>query len=334
MMQQKKDPYSSAAQKVVGLYGLLLFTGRDYSLPQLAEMFHCSKQTVLRMIEQIERTHRIHIDAWMADGRRWYRARSPRQRPNVALSVDDIQQLLLCRDIVWRLFPPALRDNITQSIGKAAVLLPEYEDRAGALESFTHAQPKGVVDYSQSQHILDTLLGAIRERRVCTVKYRSPEWPKARTLTVAPHRLISFREGFYARCREQRPAGGKETPRDLTLAVHRMLEITPTEKRFAPIQDTGDGTDDSFGLAREKPFRVVVDFIPKAAMYIRERIWSRDQVIIPHKDGSITLEFTATSQPEVIAWVLSFGGEARLRKPEELRRNIKNRSALIAQDHS
>ena len=333
-MQRKKDPYSGAAQKVVGLYGLLLFTGRKHSLPQLAEMFQCSKQTVLRMIEQIELTHRIHIDSWMEDGRRWYQARTPRQRPNVSLSVDDLGQLVLCRDIVLRMLPPALRDNITESIGKAAVLLPDYDDRAGALESFTRAQPKGVVDYSRSQPLLDALLRAVRERRVCAVKYRSPEWDRPRVLTVAPYRFISFREGFYAKCREERPTGGRADPRDLFLAVHRMLELTPTDRRFAPINDTDSDTGDTFGLAREEPFRVVVDFIPKAAMYISERIWSRDQRITRHKDGSITLTFTATSRPEVLAWILSFGGEATLREPEELRAETAARAARMQCDHA
>ena len=52
-MPKKLDPYASSAQKVLGLYSLLLFTGRSYSLGQLAGLFSCSKQTVLRMMEQI-----------------------------------------------------------------------------------------------------------------------------------------------------------------------------------------------------------------------------------------------------------------------------------------
>ncbi len=330
-MQHKKDPYSGAAQKVVGLYALLLFTGRKHSLPQLAEMFQCSKQTVLRMIEQIELTHRVQIDTWMEGGRKWYKARTPRQRPNVALTVGDIQQLLLCRDIVWRLFPEALREGIARTIEQTAVLLPDYDDRAEALESFARAQPKGIVDYSNSRQIMDTLLRAMRERRVCRITYRSPEWDGPRELSVAPHKFILFREGFYAKCRREEDLENA-TPRDRTLAVHRMGEVIPTDRRFAPITDDDDA-DDTFGLAREKPFRVVVDFISKAAMYIRERIWSKDQVITDHKDGGITLEFTATSTPEVLAWVLSFGGEATLRDPMEMKKEILLRINKINNNH-
>ena len=51
-MPEKKDPYSSPAMKVLRLYILLLFSGRKYSLAELARKFDCSKQTILRMIGQ------------------------------------------------------------------------------------------------------------------------------------------------------------------------------------------------------------------------------------------------------------------------------------------
>ncbi len=333
-MPNKKDPYASAAQKVLGLYGLLLFTGRKYSLPQLAELFYCSKQTVLRMIEQIERAHRIQVDAWMEDGRKWYRARTPRQRPNVTLSVEAIQHLLLCRDIVWHLLPEALRGDISETIEKTAVLLPEYEEREDALTTFARSQPKGTVDYSKSQHTITALLRAMRERRICEITYHSPEKPKPATLTVAPYRFIAFREGLYAKCRMEKALAEPDKYFDPTLAVHRITELTPTDRRFKPIKDTGGETEGAFGLGTDKPFRVVVDIIPKAAMYIRERVWSKDQVITPHKDGGLTLEFTATSKQEVLAWVLSFGGEATLREPEVLRTTLQSRLETMMENHS
>ncbi len=332
-MPNKKDPYASSAQKVLGLYGLLLFTGRKYSLPQLADMFQCSKQTVLRMIEQIERTHRIQVDGWMEDGRKWYRARTPRQRPNVTLSAEAIQHLLLCRDMVWHLLPETLRDDISETIEKTAVLLPEYEEREDALTTFAHSQPKGTVDYSKSQQRITTLLRAMRERRICEITYRSPERPKPTTLTVAPYRFIAFREGLYAKCRMEKALAEPEKYFDPTLAIHRMTELTPTDRRFKPITDTGAEIEGAFGLGTDKPFRVVVDIIPKAAMYVRERVWSKDQVITPHKDGSLTLEFTATSRQEVLAWVLSFGGEATLREPEEIREELLKRIKTIKEAH-
>ena len=102
-LPKKKDPHASPAQKLLGLYGLLLFTGRAYSLPRLAVLFRCSKQTVLRMIEQIQLAHRIRIETWSEGNRSRFQVKTPSQKPNVTLDVEAIQHLMLCRDIVWHL---------------------------------------------------------------------------------------------------------------------------------------------------------------------------------------------------------------------------------------
>jgi hypothetical protein len=49
-----------------------------------------------------------------------------------------------------------------------------------------------------------------------------------------------------------------------------------------------------------------------AADYVRDRIWSDDQVIEDHADGSLTLSVTTTSEKELLAWAMSFGELARV----------------------
>lgn len=93
-MSTKRNPWATPGQKVVGLYSLLLFTGKAYSLGQLAGMFQCSKQTILRMIEQIELSHRLAVETWVEEKERYYRARTPERMANVTLSVEEIQSTL------------------------------------------------------------------------------------------------------------------------------------------------------------------------------------------------------------------------------------------------
>jgi predicted DNA-binding transcriptional regulator YafY len=333
-MPKKYDEHTSAGQKVIGLYSLLLFTGRPHSLGQLAKVFTCSKQTVLRMLEQIEMTHRLGVDSWLEGKEKWYRARTPRERPNVSLTIEEIQHLLLCRDIVWHWLPVALRNDIEQTIAKTTVLLPEYDGRSEALTSLAGARPKGVVDYSKSQDQMNAIMRALRDRRVCEVQYHSPERDKPRTLTVAPYQLLAYREGLYVRCRMEKALQDPEKFYDPTLALHRMKAVTVMDRKFKPIPVRPDDTGGTgFGLSRGEPFRVVVDVIPKAAMYVSERIWSPDQVITAKKDGGLTLEFTANSRVEVLNWVLSFGGEAVLREPEDIREEILKRVEIIRRQH-
>ena len=60
-MPPKKNPDSNPTRNAVTLYSILLFSGKPYPLKRLAEMLDCSRQTVMRLVEQIEMSGRAHI---------------------------------------------------------------------------------------------------------------------------------------------------------------------------------------------------------------------------------------------------------------------------------
>ena len=82
-----------------------------------------------------------------------------------------------------------------------------------------------------------------------------------------------------------------------------------------------------------EPFRVSVRFLPSAAAYASERIWSEDQNFVRHRDGSATLTMTARNDREVLSWVLSFAGTAELLSPRWLRDEISARVRKLAALH-
>jgi predicted DNA-binding transcriptional regulator YafY len=335
VMPRKNDAYASSGDKVIGVYSLLLFSGREYSMGQLAHKFQCSKQTILRVVEQIERSKEMKLGSEIREKERWYWALTPRNRPKISLSIEEIQQLLLCRDIVWHSLPKNMRDDIEKTISKTTVLLTEYEGRNEALRSLAGARPKGVVDYSRSQVQVDAILKALRERCICEVAYHSPERDKPKVLRVAPYQILAYREGLYIRCRMEKALTDPEKYYDPTLALHRMKSVKVTGRKFKAIQVKEEDTGvNGFGLSRGEPFQVVVDVIPKAAMYVRERVWSPDQVITTKKGGGLRLKFTANSRIEVLNWILSFGGEATLVEPKDLREEILKRLEVMRKGHS
>lgn len=71
-----------------------------------------------------------------------------------------------------------------------------------------------------------------------------------------------------------------------------------------------------------EPFRVKINFSAQAAQYVRERRWSNDQTIKKLRDGRLRLEFTAQSWFEVVSWVLSFGSQAKVISPKELKNDL------------
>ena len=326
----KKRSDATPGMKLLGLYWLLLFTGRKYYLPDLAERLECSKQTILRLMEQIEASGWAYIESGIEGGRRWWRLNPPQERPQVSLDVENIQNLLLCRDMVWHLLPDSMREDVGRTIGHATTLLRDVEDRAAAMTHLAQARTKGAIDYSTKEDILQTLLEAMRDQRVCRVVYRSPARPEPGTYHVAPFKLVAYREALYARCWFLWEDGIPPEVHEMTLAVHRIETAELTERTFQKEEPgAGKAAPQTFGFMDDQPFRVRVAFSPAVAAYVSERIWSDDQTIEEQDDGGVILEFTATSEPEVISWVLSFGAEARLMEPNNLRRRIVDEAKWI-----
>ena len=52
-------------------------------------------------------------------------------------------------------------------------------------------------------------------------------------------------------------------------------------------------------------------------------LWSPGQKIYK-KNGKTILQFNASSKPELLSWVMSFGGDAKVLKPDWLIKNVKN----------
>ena len=76
-----------------------------------------------------------------------------------------------------------------------------------------------------------------------------------------------------------------------------------------------------------------VEFVGFAAGFVGERIWSPDQQIQHLPGGKIHLSFSASSEPELVAWLLSFGDEARLLGPDWLVEKVKVQVARMKQNY-
>src|SRR5210317_1157506 len=73
LMPEKKDYYSSYGQKLISLFAKLLFTRRSHSLIELSRMLNCSKQTVMRIVDDIRRAYGVDIEESIEGRRKYYR---------------------------------------------------------------------------------------------------------------------------------------------------------------------------------------------------------------------------------------------------------------------
>jgi hypothetical protein len=110
----------------------------------------------------------------------------------------------------------------------------------------------------------------------------------------------------------QTTKGEAEKYRPMTLAIHRVEDVTVTDQSFN--FEAADQELSSFGLKRHELKKFRIRFNDGASDYVRERVWSSDQKIEDQDDGSIILEIGTVSELELMSWVRSFGNEAKILK--------------------
>lgn len=311
------------AEKLLSLFTTLLFTSRRYSLSDLAEMLDCSKQTVSRLLLQMEGARYGKLAREKQGKEVFFKLLRPEKLPAVSLDAEGLSQLLLCRDFLVKLLPKKMQAQMQKSLEVAVSYLPTgYQKMPGSVAT---SLAKGHIDYEPFQGYLETLIKAIRANRVCQVSYsRSINKPQ-REYDYAPKRLVAYREGIfvigYIVTDKGTPLPTHDEP--TPLALHRMTGCTLTRRTSENVPDVSPPPQDALGVMDwGEPFEVLVKFAPAAATYVAERQWSAHQQVEICDDGSLLLRVQVANEPECVSWVLSFGTAAELLEPEWLRKKL------------
>jgi predicted DNA-binding transcriptional regulator YafY len=310
-----------------------VYTPERYSLTALAEMLDCSKQTVLRLIDQIESVNWAKVQKGASGRKSLFWIERPANPPRIALNPEGLEQLALCRSFLEHMLPPAARPPMDAALQQALAFVPEV-DAANAVAAGTlgGSFTKGRIDYAGSRDCLHVLMRAAKTRTVCEVAYRASALKEPRSFDFAPQRIMAGRDSLYLIGWEV-TGKGSVTPlydNPLFLLAHRIRKASPTRRIWKNLPDV-TAAPNAFGIMREDPFPVTVRITtPEAITYVAERIWSEEQKLEFPEDGSLLLSMTAQSPLEVVSWVLSLGSAADLLAPDWLREDIRREIAAMA----
>jgi predicted DNA-binding transcriptional regulator YafY len=323
-MGEKIDIYRSYGEKLISLFARLLFSGESYSLTELARMLNCSKQTVLRLMEDIRKAYGVDVEESYSSNKKYFRLKRPgAAKSPYPLSELELSVLRMCRDFTSHLLGKKLFEEATRAIGKTQVLLPQGPHGDG--NHFGVFRP-GTIDYTPYHDSICTLLTAMDEGKVCRLTYKAIMESRSKTFHIKPLKLFSKDDTIYLLAQLAKEPGMpyREPDYDPLLAVHRIRKVEITDRRFDPPQnyDFEKIYNKHFGVIKDDAFEVEVEFCGWAARYVSERTFSPDQKIRKMSGDKIRVSFAASSEPEVIAWVLSFGAQALLLRPDDLKKNI------------
>lgn len=323
-----------ASIKMMLLYELLIFSGRPYTLSELRDKTGYSRQTIIRLVEQLDRHSRLGaVKTWKEGRERLYQmALASRPRPD--MTEDEIRIMAACRDIAAGILPGEYGELAKAALAKAATaLLPDLGRREEVLASIIQTRTMGSIDYGPHAESIDSLRRAIREKRVCIIDYHKLKSPEAASYEVAVTGLQRHSDSLYAVGWKVAPKGTPVPVREITLAVHRIKGIRPT-RRIHGLALPDDRRDALYGFPQNDPVKVRVHFTRGVDQYIRERFWSEGQHMEELPDGSIILTFYSQSDNELFAKIMSFGVEATVIEPPSLQERICRECAALLERYS
>ena len=233
-MAAKISTYRTYGEKLVSLFARLLFSQESHSLTDLARLLGCSKQTVLRLIDDIRRAYSVDIEETIRERRKYFRLKKRSLGgPAVPLTAEEVTTLQMCRAFTVHLLGPELAREALRGIEKSAALSPA--GRKEFLEPFA-VLPFGAIDYRAHAETIRRLRQAMEEHRVCRVSYRPAYEGVVKEYRIEPLKIFSFRDCLYLAARRVGPPGARagRPAHDPLLAIHRMQKIELTDARFRP----------------------------------------------------------------------------------------------------
>jgi proteasome accessory factor B len=167
---------------------------------------------------------------------------------------------------------------------------------------------------SSSEDLLATIRTAIKTSQALSVVYRSPVDAIARSYVLYPIKLLEHRGGLYLLAKPEAQAAVRLLDIDLfehaTLAAHTPEH--PVDIDYAAMASL-------FDLEADDPVDATIRFAPAAATKIQSRYFGQLHSTKLNRDGSYTVQIGSRNLRELLRWVLSFGPDAEVLAPLELR---------------
>ena len=297
------------------------------TMEEIGEHLQVDRRSVYRMINLIEELGFPVYDEKppLEKEKRWrleesYLRKLPNMKvPDVNLTVSEIVSLYFLKGEASLFKGTEIEKHAGSAFGKLSLFVPE--DAFGKLHKIKAlfvSTSKFAKDYSDKEEIIEQLTDAMLQKETYYIKYHSFYDDNIKDFKIDPLHFFENDGGLYLFVNTTTFGEIR------TLAVERIQEIAKTGDSFEYPRDFDpeELLESAFDIVCGEPIDVKIWFPAGQARYIKERKWSKTQKIEDQKDGSIILSMNTSGWWDVKRWVLSFGADAEVVEPEELRKEI------------
>lgn len=203
-----------------------------------------------------------------------------------------------------------------------------FEKLTGGLKdriSFSPAEELSAVSFKNmglgkaDLAVFNVLSAAVLKQSEVKFLYRKPGESRPSRRIVQPYHLSHRQNLWYLVGHDVARAALR------TFALPRISDLSPTGGTFSRPHDFSPEKffSNALGvLGGSRDYTVRVRFSARVADRIRERVWHDSQELRELASGDVELEMKLGALPEVESWILSWGSEAEVLAPAELRRRV------------
>jgi predicted DNA-binding transcriptional regulator YafY len=284
----------------------------------IAERLAMSVRNVYRDLHALE--DEVQLPVWAADGK--WGIDDKAFLPPLKLTLSEAMAVFLGARLMVR-YADKYDPDLASAFEKLAAGLPETlrEHVARTLDVLQDAP----MDGKFIEHVR-LLTRAWADRRVVEIDYETAAYegrPGELThRTIRPYLIepsLQTHALYLIGWDEDR--GGMRT-----FKIERIQAVSVTPRSFEPPEASTLERDLRRGwdiIADQEPVEVVVRFSPAVADRVAETVWHPDQRLKRQPDGSLEWRTIVSGPIEIRLWILSWGDDAEVLAPPELREQVR-----------
>ena len=276
------------------------------AIAKLASERDVCARTVRRDLDALARAGFPLYDEKVNGTSMWKLRAKPFARLQSGLSLMELCALYFSRTLMDTLTGTPLQDGAERAFFKIEGALPAgcrrfLDELPRTLQAKVIGRKKQ--DTRKLRDILARVLDATLLHRRATMRYASLSSRQTKEYLLEPQRIAYVDGGIYL------VAWVVDYGEMRNFAAERIQTFALLDETFTPRALPTEPFPHSLGVNSGAPEEVVIEFEPRAAVYVREREWHRSQRIDERADGGLVLTLSVCNDWSPISGVMSIASQ-------------------------
>lgn len=292
----------------------------------LPEDFPKNSRTVRRDLEALEAVGFPLVADRVNGQTRWKLMEGFCDIPALGFSATELMALIFSRNLLKPLEGTEIQAAISSALSKAATALPpQGHQYVREMEKVFSVGLGPHKSYRRHQETIDRISRAVSHAKTAQIRYYSASRNTTTRREVDPYHVWYAAGGLYliAYCHLRKDVR--------MFAVERIRSVSLTDHPYQmPLGfNVDEYVQDALMVMRGKRIEVELLFSRAAAAWAKDRIWHPSQETALLKDGRLKITLKVADTTELVGWILSFGSQVRVVRPDALRQKVREEAGKI-----